>query len=187
MARESQKSIQRIVKVNHAGEYGAIRIYRAQLWVARRFYPDLVPFLEETLGHEIEHCALFAAAMPARATRPCRVMSLWGNGGYVLGFGTAIMGRQAIWVCTSAVEGTVHKHLNDQLAFLSDRDTELCDLVQSIQSEELGHLDHADAQITAEGPLLRGLRGLITVATEVLIALSTWGDSIVMARDLRRH
>ena len=49
--------IARILKVNHAGEYGAIRIYRAQAWIARRIYPDLVPFLEETLRHEVLHCS----------------------------------------------------------------------------------------------------------------------------------
>ena len=58
-------TIARIVRVNHAGEFGAIRIYGAQIAVARRLYPDCVPMLSEMLGHEIEHCALFRAAMPA--------------------------------------------------------------------------------------------------------------------------
>lgn len=178
MTNPTETTIRRIVKVNHAGEYGAIRIYRAQLWVALRRFPDIVPFLQETLGHEIDHCALFFAAMPARRTRPCRVMSLWGNGGYVLGFVTALLGRKAIWVCTSAVEGTVHKHLNDQLAFLRDKDAELHDLIQSIQEQELGHLHHADSHIVDEGIGYRCQRTLITLSTEVLIALSTWGESL---------
>ena len=59
-------TIARILKVNHAGEYGAIRIYRAQAWVARRIYPDLVAFLEETLRHEVLHCKMFREAMPQR-------------------------------------------------------------------------------------------------------------------------
>ena len=56
----------RIVRVNHAGEYGAIRIYRAQISVARRLYPDIAHDLGEMLEHEIRHCAVFSAAMPAR-------------------------------------------------------------------------------------------------------------------------
>lgn len=160
MSPSEHRSIARILKVHHAGEYGAIRVYRAQLWVARRLYPDLVPFLSETLGHEIEHCALFANAMVPRDTRPCRIMSLWGNGGYVLGFTTALMGRQGIWICTSAVEGTVHRHLDDQLAFLRDKDADLFGLIQSIQTEEASHLAHADAHISHNGPVARVLRGM---------------------------
>jgi ubiquinone biosynthesis monooxygenase Coq7 len=66
-------TIARIVRVNHAGEFGAIRIYAAQITVARRLYPDLVPALSEMLGHERIHCAAFFAAMPARNSRPCRM------------------------------------------------------------------------------------------------------------------
>ncbi len=183
MIAQDQKTVRRILKVNHAGEYGAIRIYKAQLWLARRFYPDIVPFLQETLGHEINHCTLFYNAMPERQTRPCRVMSLWGNGGYVLGFVTALMGRQAIWLCTSAVEDTVHKHLEDQLRFLAGKDDALVALIESIKAEELHHLDHANEQITSNGVWARVLRFAIAMATEALIALSTWGDSLRMGLD----
>src|SRR5512139_3215068 len=113
-----RRTTARILKVNHAGEYGAIRIYRAQAWLARRLYPDVVDFLEETLRHEVEHCSLFLNAMRERGARPCRVMSLWGNGGLVLGFLTALLGRQGIWICTAAVEAAVHRHLDDQLFYL---------------------------------------------------------------------
>jgi len=84
MDARDRLTIARILKVNHAGEYGAIRIYRAQLWLARRLYPDVVAFLEETLGHEIEHCAMFRNAMPRLNARPCQIMTLWGNGGLAL-------------------------------------------------------------------------------------------------------
>jgi ubiquinone biosynthesis monooxygenase Coq7 len=184
MNAAEQLTIARILKVNHAGEHGAIRIYRAQLWVARRLYPDAVAFLEETLGHEVRHCALFRSAMPARQARPCRVMALWGNGGYVLGFLTALMGRQGIWICTAAVESAVHRHLDDQLHFLRSRDPELNELVLSIQEEELSHLHHAEERITTRGFRARALNGLITWSTDAVIWLSTWGDSTRMAREL---
>jgi len=177
-------TIARILKVNHAGEYGAIRIYKAQLWVARRLYADVVAFLEETLAHEVRHCALFREAMPVRNARPCRIMALWGNGGYVLGFLTALMGRQGIWVCTAAVESAVHRHLQDQLHFLRDRDPELRQLVLAIQEEELSHLYHAEARIAARGLWSRALGAFISWSTDVAIWLSTWGDSTRMAREL---
>lgn len=179
-----RRATARIVKVNHAGEYGAIRIYRAQIWVARRLYPDAVEFLEETLRHEIEHCALFLDAMGERGARPCRAMSLWGNGGLVLGFLTALMGRQGIWICTAAVEGAVHRHLDDQLHFLRGRDAALYSLIQSIQHQELGHLHHAQERITKETRWAKALNAFISGSTDVVIWLSTWGESSRMARDL---
>ena len=136
MNATEQLTIAKILKVNHAGEYGAIRIYRGQALVARRIYPDVVGFLEETLAHEVRHCTLFREAMPERGARPCRAMSLWSNGGFVLGLMTSLLSRQGIWICTAAVESTVHRHLEDQLRFLRDRDERLHSLILSIQQDE---------------------------------------------------
>jgi 3-demethoxyubiquinol 3-hydroxylase len=177
-------TVARILKVNHAGEHGAIRIYRAQIWIARWRCPDVVPFLQETLAHEVSHCALFRAAMTPRGTRPCRVMSLWGNGGYALGAVTALMGRQGIWICTAAVEAAVHRHLEDQLFFLSGRDDELHDLIKSIQVEELSHLHHAEDNITYSGVPARFLNWIVSRSTDVAIWLSTWGDSTRMKSEM---
>lgn len=181
---QEQLTVRRILKVNHAGEYGAIRIYRAQIWVARWRCADVVPFLEETLGHEINHCAMFRDAMPQRKARPCRVMPFWGNGGLVLGFMTALFGRQGIWICTAAVESAVHRHLQDQLHFVRDRDPELFALILAIQNEELMHLNHAEEQINTKSLWSRLLGSGISRATDIAIWLSTWGDSTRMEREL---
>lgn len=180
-------TIKRIVRVNHAGEYGAIRIYSAQIALARRLWPDVVPALEKMLADEIDHCDKFHAAMPARASRPCRIMQLWSLGGVVLGAVTALMGRRTIWICTAAVEETVHRHLDEQLHFLVGRDAELHAVILGIRAEELDHLHHAEAELHGEreGPAGRALRSAIAGVTEVLIWLSTWGDSSRMARALR--
>lgn len=178
-------TIARIVRVNHAGEYGAIRIYSAQIGVARRWLPDVVPALVEMLAHEKAHCAAFFEAMPERGSRPCRVMSLWSMGGWLLGFLTALAGRQSIWICTAAVEATVHRHLNDQLHFLAGRDAGLHAIILSIREEELSHLRHAEEHLGAPVPFQQGLRAAISAITDALIWLSTWGDSTRMERDLR--
>src|SRR6201991_3389659 len=89
-------TVARIVRVNHAGEYGAIRIYRAQIAVARRLFPDIAHDLGEMLDHEIRPCAVSPAGVPARRSRPCRLISLWSTGGALLGFLTALTGRQGI-------------------------------------------------------------------------------------------
>lgn len=180
-------AIKRIVRVNHAGEYGAIRIYAAQIAVARQLFPDIAPALRQMRADEIDHCAKFFAAMPARNSRPCRVMQLWSLGGVVLGVATALAGRRTIWICTAAVEETVHRHLDDQLRFLEGRDPELHAVILGIRAEELEHLRHAEAHLegATPGAFERSLRAGVRMVTESLIWLSTWGDSSRMSRTLR--
>ncbi|TCR61094.1 demethoxyubiquinone hydroxylase family protein [Bosea sp. BK604] len=180
-------TIKRIVRVNHAGEYGAIRIYSAQIAIARRLWPDMVPALRQMLQDEIDHCGKFHAAMPARDSRPCRIMQLWSLGGSLLGVTTALMGRQVIWICTAAVEETVHRHLDEQLHFLKGRDAGLHAVIAGIREEELAHLRHAEAELDGKPkrPLQSAMQRAIAIVTEILIWLSTWGDSSRMARALR--
>jgi ubiquinone biosynthesis monooxygenase Coq7 len=185
LSRQDALTIARIVRVNHAGEFGAIRIYSAQILVAKRFWPGCVPSLSEMLGHERTHCAAFRSTMPERQSRPCRVMQFWSWGGWLLGFVTALLGPQGIWACTAAVEAAVHRHLDDQLFFLANRDRDLHGIILAIREEELAHLHHAEEQLKSPGPALNLLRSLISVATDVLIWLSTWGDSSRMTRALK--
>lgn len=185
-ARNADLTIRRILKVNHAGEFGAIRIYGAQIAVARRLFPDIVADLEEMREDEIEHCRLFYEAMPARRARPCRVMAFWSLGGYVLGLLTALCGRNMIWICTEAVESTVHRHLEDQLAFLETRDGELHALIASIQEEELAHLRQAEDRQKRHGLGRALLLPVIGALTDLMIWLSTWGDSSWMRAEMAR-
>jgi ubiquinone biosynthesis monooxygenase Coq7 len=112
-------------------------------------------------------------------------MSFWSWGGWLLGCFTALMGRQAIWICTAAVEAAVHRHLDDQLHFLGGRDPALAAIILSIRDEELAHLRDAEDHIEARGAGARRLHRLIAFATDTVIWLSTWGDSTRMARALR--
>lgn len=180
---DTNRAIARILKVNHAGEYGAIRIYKAQRLIAQTLCPDLVPFLTKTLQDEISHCALFHEAMIPRGARPCRAMWLWSWGGYALGLLTALMGRTGIMLCTEAVEDAVHHHMNDQIAFLSGRDDALKTLIEEIRVEELEHLHYAQARI-AHTPLTRKGFKAIYAVTEILIWLSTQGGLGRMKHDL---
>ena len=102
----------------------------------------------------------------------------------VLGFVTALFGRQGIWACTAAVESTVHRHLEDQLVFLADRDKDLHALICEIQMEELAHLAHARQRMTAPNLGSKVLERVVALSTETVIWLSTWGDSARMAREL---
>lgn len=135
---------------------------------------------------EIEHCRLFAEAMPERNARPCRVMAFWSLGGYVLGFTTALLGPNMIWICTEAVEATVHRHLEEQTLFLATRDRPLHDLIASIQEQELAHLQHAVDHQPRQGLVRAMTLPVIGLVTESLIWLSTWGDSTAMRPEIAR-
>lgn len=179
-------TVRRILKVNHAGEFGAIRIYGAQIWMARRLFPDIVPPLQEMREDEIDHCRLFREAMPSRDARPCRVMAFWSLGGFLLAFLTALGGRNMIWICTEAVESTVHRHLDDQLAFLQTGDRELYRLIASIQEQELAHLQEAEKNQATRGLAHKLLLPIIGFLTDLMIWLSTWGDSSWMRAEMAR-
>lgn len=175
----------RIAKVNHAGEYGAIRIYGAQIAICRLVWPRVADRLAELKAHEVEHCRLFASALAERGGRPCRAMYLWSMGGWVLGAASAALGPNQVWVCTEAVEDTVHRHMSDQLAFLRDRDPRLHKLIEGIRAEEESHLELARQERTRNNILSRALETLVRGSVELVIWLSTWGDSTRMRRDLQ--
>lgn len=131
--------VERIIRVDHAGERGAIAIYGAQLVVARIFFKDIVPTLEDMLLHEREHFSTFSRLLKVRRIRHCYGLGLWAFGGAVLGSVTALMGRNAIWVWTNSIETTVLHHLEWQLAFLREHDAEAHAAVCSIKRDEEQH------------------------------------------------
>jgi ubiquinone biosynthesis monooxygenase Coq7 len=169
-------AVRRYLKVDHAGEYGAIRIYGAQIALARFTCPELLPFLRETLQHEQDHLARFAALMPARGARPCGALVIWGLGGTVLGAATGLLGRRAVLVCTEAVEQAVHRHLDEQLRHVGAADPEFATVVADIQAEELGHLAYASRHRGGPGSLARLIHAAVTVVTEALIWAATLGS-----------
>jgi ubiquinone biosynthesis monooxygenase Coq7 len=189
-ARMDQKDdkariIRRILRVNHAGEHGAVSIYSAQIAWARRHAPDILDWLEETIGHERRHRELFRSAMPERAAKPCRLLSIWSVGGGTLGWLTARMGRVGVMACTAAVERTVHRHLVEQKAFLARRDPELLKVVEEVQVDEDAHLAHAEAHHDRGGLLAKAIYPVIAGSTEFLIFLSTRGDSLRLRAAMR--
>lgn len=174
-AEDFDRTVRQILRVNYAGEYGATRIYDAQIVLARLFHPAVSGFLEETVVHERRHAAAFRALMPDRATRPCGATPMWGVGGSFLGVITGLLGSNAMMTCTEAVERTVHAHLNKQLAFLGCRDEQLAQTIAAIRDEEVGHHDEARNRHTKNGPALRALDWSVAKLTSLLIWCSTYG------------
>lgn len=133
------KEIERIIRVDHAGERGAIGIYSAQLTVAWILYRDMVPVLEDMLSHEREHFRTFDRLLQVRDICLCYGLAFWALGGAMLGTFTALLGRNAVWACTDSIETTVLHHLQWQLAFLEVHDVEAHAAVLSIKRDEENH------------------------------------------------
>jgi len=159
----------RMIKVDHAGEFGAINIYRAQILVSRVFARGEVALLEHFLVHEQRHHAVFTALLGERGLPRCRSWLLCGAGGYALGLTTALLGRKAVMVCTHAVEEVVNRHLAEQLHYMQGCDTRAHAAVASIVADETEHQHTAAQMMGTRNWLLRMVERVVQMSTELVI------------------
>lgn len=159
----------RILKVNHAGEHGAVNIYRGQRLVCFWRDAQLKRELEEFRAHEERHRALFAAELERRGVRRCRSYWLCGAGGFLLGVTTGICGRASIAAVTVAVERVVLRHLETQLRELDGADPAAHAAVMSILEDERAHHDHATQEPRQGIFWPRVLRPTVSAVTEFVI------------------
>jgi 3-demethoxyubiquinol 3-hydroxylase len=159
----------RVLKVNHAGEHGAVNIYAGQIFVALLTAPDLVGELREFKSHEERHRATFWAELTRRGRPRCRSYFLCGLGGFVLGFITGVLGRRAIAATTVAVERVVLRHLAHQLAVLRGRDAEAAAAISSIVDDEQQHHDRSAVHSQAGGFWPAILTPVVSASTELVI------------------
>ena len=161
----------RVMKVDHAGEHGAICIYTAQRWFARWRAPDMIRELDDFLAHERGHRALFGAELQRRGRRRCRSYLWCGAGGFLLGSITGLAGRQAIGATTVAVERVVLRHLHEQLRILSGIDEQAAATLRRVIAEEQEHHD-ISAALLVPGSVWPKLVGpIVSVSTEAVIWL----------------
>lgn len=168
---EIARAIRNAIKVDHAGEYGAIAIYSAQVFMARVFYRDLLPTLLEILAHERDHMRRFDILRIEYGARRCRVFPLWYVGGFALGLMTASLGRNGIRLCTYAVEDTVNRHLEEQIALMCIDAPRVADEIRSIQLQEAEHQHFGETGLK-RGGAWRTLEALVRGSTEAVILAS---------------
>ncbi len=161
----------RIMKVDHAGEHGAICLYRAQIAIARWRAPELVGELEGFLAHERRHRLRFGAELSRRGARRCRSYALCGLGGFVLGAATALAGRQAIVATTVAIERVVLRHMREQAAALDGVDPAAVAALSDVMDDEQSHHDLSAARLRAGGLWPRLIDPIVAVSTETVIML----------------
>lgn len=163
-----------ILRVDHAGEYAAVEIYRAQRAVfdAAPGKAGIAADLEAMQGHEAVHLARFNALLNQHGVRPTVMTPIWRAAARALGAGTALMGEKAAHACTEAVESVIEKHYADQIAELADRDPALAAELKVFRDEELAHHDHAIEHGSREAPAYRLLSSVIKAGCRVAIRVS---------------
>ena len=143
--RDSDSSLdtpKKILKVNHAGEFGAINIYKAQLLICNIAMKRHIPMLQDFLKDETRHLNLFWTEIQRRNGVKCKSYWLCGIGGYAMGLVSALLGTKGIMACTWAVESVVIAHLHNQLEYLSGKnDAAAFAVVKSILDDEVNHRD----------------------------------------------
>lgn len=134
-----------ILRVDHAGELGAVHIYRGQRAVLGKVvgHERAAAQLEEMEGHEAVHLARFDALLNEHRVRPTLMTPFWRVAGFALGAGTALLGDKAAHACTEAVETVIEQHYASQIAEIADRDPELAAELTKFRDEELAHRDIA--------------------------------------------
>jgi len=146
LSENQREKIGQALRVNHAGEYGAVRIYEGQLAVLGG--TNEAKQLSDMKQHEAEHLRLFRAVLPEQRVRPSAILPLWDVGGYVLGAGSALLGKNAAYAVTVAVESVITVHYDNQLKYMSDNlglgeENELFKKIQKFRDEEQEHHDLA--------------------------------------------
>ena len=135
------KMLERFVRVDHAGEYGAVRIYEGQLSVLGK--SDSANIISEMADKEREHLEKFKTLVSDRRVRPTALLPLWHAAGFALGATTALMGERAAMACTSAVEEVIEEHYAKQAEALGDDEAELREIIVKFRDDELEHRDTA--------------------------------------------
>lgn len=166
---KKDKLVSSIIRVDHAGEFGAKRIYQGQLSVLKGHEE-----ISHMLDQELVHLSYFEEELRHRKIRPTLLSPIWNKLGFLLGAGTAMIGEKGAMACTVAVEEVIGEHYNSQLKALNKypEEKELCKKISKFRDEELEHRDTGiefDAQKTHGYDILTKF---IKTASKLAIILS---------------
>jgi len=167
----ASERVKRMVRVDQAGEYGAVRIYAGQLAVMG----DRGPFgakIREMEAQEIDHRAWFNKLIIERGGRPTVLQPIWHVAGFALGAATALIGPKAAMACTAAIETEIDLHYTQQLEELGEEDPELADKIARARDDEREHRDTAFANGAEQAPAYPLLAGAIRLGCRFAIRLS---------------
>ena len=141
----SKNKIEEFIRVDHAGERGAVKIYEGQLLALNTLVKDekLKEIIENMREHEKEHCEFFEKEIKKRNIKPTKLLPLWDLLGVSLGFGSTLLGKKAAMLCTASVEEVIDKHYQNQIDKLDKNEIELKKKIIKFRKDELHHKDIA--------------------------------------------
>ena len=166
----TEKMLERFVRVDHAGEYGAVRIYEGQLSVLGK--SASAEIIKEMAEKEREHLKKFSTLIGERRVRPTALMPVWHAAGFALGAATALMGEKAAMACTNAVEEVIEEHYAKQALALGDDEAALRDTITEFRKDELEHRDIAREHEAEQTPGYEHLSSVIKKGSRLAIWLS---------------
>ena len=154
MKKTDKKKLEEFIRVDHAGERGAIKIYEGQLLALNTLSKDekLKKLIEDMKSHEQEHSDFFEMEINKRKIKPTKFLKIWDLLGVGLGFGSTILGKKAAMLCTASVEEVIDKHYQNQIDQIEDDEIELKNKIIKFREDELHHKDIAfEEGATKEG------------------------------------
>jgi ubiquinone biosynthesis monooxygenase Coq7 len=161
-----------MIRVDHAGEYGAVRIYEGQLAVLGRRSATSVETIRHMAEQEQRHLKAFDDLVNQRRVRPTALAPVWQVAGFALGAATAMIGEKAAFACTAAVEEAIDAHYASQIAALGERDPALKKTVEEFRADEAAHRQTALDHGAEQAPGYRLLSEAIKAGCRVAIKLS---------------
>ena len=174
MTKTDKKILEEIIRVDHAGERGAIKIYEGQLLALKTFRQDEVlrKKIEEMKEHEHEHYDFFDKEIQKRKIEPTKLLPLWDVMGVALGFGTTMLGKKAAMLCTASVEEVIDNHYKNQIDKLKEDEKNLKERIIKFREDELHHKDIAYEKGATKKGLYSIMDKIIKTGSKIAINIS---------------
>ena len=172
--KRTNSRVEEFIRVDHAGERGAVKIYEGQLLALNTFVKndDLKKTIEEMKVHETEHCQFFENEIKKRNIKPTKFLPLWDLLGVGLGFSSTLLGKKAAMLCTASVEEVIDKHYLDQINALGPDEKELKKKITKFRQDEIDHKDIAYDEGASKKGLYSIMDKLIKTGSRLAIRIS---------------
>ena len=174
MEKTNKTKVEEFIRVDHAGERGAIKIYEGQLLALNTLVKDdnLKKTIQEMKAHEKEHCIYFENEIKRRNIKPTKLLPLWDLLGVGLGFGSTLLGKKAAMLCTASVEEVIDQHYESQINQLKPDEKKLKEKIKKFRLDELHHKNIAYEKGATKKGLYKVLDKIIKTGSKIAINVS---------------
>ena len=174
MEKTNKTKVEEFIRVDHAGERGAIKIYEGQLLALNTLVKNdnLKKTIQEMKAHEKEHCIYFENEIKRRNIKPTKLLPLWDLLGVGLGFGSTLLGKKAAMLCTASVEEVIDQHYENQINQLKPDEKKLKEKIKKFRLDELHHKNIAYEEGATKKGLYKILDKIIKTGSEIAINVS---------------